>query len=290
MPPDDPTTRIAPESPSGSDPAPEPAASPTPTVDLSNYVSREDYARLEGMLARQDQILQQIAGGRQAAPAPVDSGPHYTDDQLIEMLESGEGRKILEAQRYINKQTMQPLAREFVQFRDNTVHTAATFNREIAAARGTMPHLTDPGVKRSMDEFMAQMPTEAHANPQALQLAYAHAIAQPDNFKRLVNAEVEAELRRRAQGDEPTGMPAAGAPAGRVPNTTQAGVPSVRDLLGEDAVRAIRAQGYRDADAWVRASQGGRYKNWSEYAKAIQADQAANTDAEADADYDRSLQ
>lgn len=282
----DPNTPSDPANPPTSE---TPAA--TPTVDLSNFVSREEYARLEGMLTQVNQTVQHIAGGRQAAPAPVDPGPQYTDDQLAEMLESGEGRKVLEAQRYIARQQMAPFAREFVTFRDNTISTAAQFNREIAEARGTMPHASDPGVKSVMNEFLAKMPTDAHANPEVLKLAYEHAVAQPENFKRLVDREVEAELRRRAGGDDPTGTPDRGAPAGRLPASGGGDVPTVRELLGKDAADMIRSQGYRSADDWVRASQRGRYKSWKEMATAIINDPANAAPGGGDDDqYDRSLQ
>lgn len=268
-----------------------PATPAAPALDTTNFVSREDYARLEGMLAQQGAILQQIAGGQQrVVQQPEPTGPRYTDDQLAEMLESGDGRKILEAQRYIANQQMAPFAREFVEFRGQTVQTAAQFNREIAEARGTMPHASDAGVRRSMDEFLAKLPAEAHANPEALQLAYAQAIARPENFQRLMKQEVEAELRRRAGGDETVLPPAGGARSReRVPETPGSTVPTVSELLGPDAANAIRAQGYTNVDDWVRKSQRGRFKNWKEYAASIQEQQAREAEFNPD-DIDPRLQ
>lgn len=269
------------------EPADPPAAAPaaTPQLDTSNFVSREDYARLQGQL---DALMASQGRVPQAAPqAPA--GPQYTDDQLAEMLESGEGRKILEAQTFITQRTMAPFAREFVQFRDATTQTAGVLNREIAEARGYLPHASDPGVKREMDAFLAKLPPDAQANPEAIKLAHAHAVATPENFKRLVDQQVEAELRRRAGGDEPTGTPQSGAPAGRVPATPGSQVPTVSELLGPEAARAIRDQGYHSADEWVRKSQRGRFNTWAEMAKSIQADEAKQSGAANDA-VDRSLQ
>lgn len=270
----------------------EPLATPetpaAPAVNLDNYVSREDYARLEGQLAQMGQQLAQVGARAVAVPEPA-RGPQYTEDQLAEMLESGEGRKILEAQRFITQQTMAPFAGEFIRFRDATTQTAATLNRGVAEARGLLPHAADAGVKRSMDEFLAKLPADAQANPEAITLAHAHAVAQPENFKRLVDQQVEAELRRRAGGDDPVGAPVRGAPAGRVPSSGDGATPTVSELLGPDAARAIRDQGYSTADEWVRKSQRGRYKTWADYAKAIQADQTAQSGADA-ASEDRFLQ
>lgn len=253
---------------------PEAAPVAAPNVDLTNYVSREDYARLEGMLAQQGQMLQQIAGGQARAVPEPQRGPQYTDDQLSEMLESGEGRKILEAQRYIAAQQLSPLAHEFVQFRDNTMQTASSINRELAEARGRLPHAADPGVKRAMDDFLAQLPPGAQANPQAIELAHAHAVARPENFQRLIDQQVEAKLRQRAEGGTPTGTPTTGAPTGsRVP-TSGGDTPTVSQLLGPEAAAAIRAQGHRSADEWVRKSQRGRFTTWAEYAKEIQKQEA----------------
>jgi len=266
MPLDDPTLNEPADAPAAA-----PAAAP-PAVDLTGYVSRDDYLRMEGQLAQMGAQLQQLAGGQARAVAP-DPGPVYSDEQLAEMLESGEGRKVLEANRYITRQTVAPLAGEFVSFRENTMHTAAGINRELAETRGRLPHANDPAVKRSMDEFLSALPAGAQANPQAIELAHAHAVARPENFKRLVDQQVEAELRRRAGGDEPIGS-GTGAQAGaRVPSGAGGDIPTIRELLGDDAANAVRSKG-QTADQFTFRATRGKFKKWGEYAKHIQGQQA----------------
>lgn len=265
----DETTTNAPTDQPPSDKPPEPA------FDPAKYVSREDYSRLEAQLAHMSGQVSGMAAsmGRQVAPAPAPVKT-YSDDELAEMLESGDGRKVLAAQRYITESTMRPVVDEFSQFRGATIATAESLGRDIVEARGLIPFYKDPEIKRQVDAFMNTLPPEARANKESLVLAHNYVVGDPSNFERLMKARVEEELRKR-QGTP--NSPDAGTPQGaRVPQTGKPGVPSVKDLLGDAAAQALRFKGQTEDEFARRLG----YKTWAEYAAVIEADQAASAGEE----------
>ncbi len=271
MPPDDPTKTDPAIAEGATPPAETPAA---PAIDPAKFVSRDDYDNLRAQLAHMNGQIAGMAAtaNRQVAPPP-DPGPQYTDGDLAEMLESGDGRKILAAQRYINRQELLPIAQEFNTFRAGTIATAESLGRELVESSGKIPYYKDPDIRRQVDAFMNTLPPEARANKESLVLAHNYVVGQPENMDRIVKQRVEEEIRKRA-GDAK--VPDATATGGRIPASGGSLTPSVKDLLGEGAALALRAQG-RSPDEFAKRIG---YKNWAEYAAYIEKEQQDNAEEE----------
>lgn len=273
MPPEEITKPV----PSDADPAATPPVETPPAAAPATVtVSQEQWDRLNAQVAHMGGQIQGMAASvnRAPPPAPVDTGPQYSDEQLAEMLESGEGRKILAAQRYIADQQTRPLVNEFVNFRSATLVTAESLGREVVEASGKIPHYKDPDIKRQVDAFLSTLPVEARANKESLVLAHNYVVGQPENFERLVKARVDEEVRKRA-GD--ARVPDASTAGGRVPASAGSTVKGVEDLLGKGAAQALRAQG-RSADEFAKRMG---YKTWAEYAAVIEKDQQESEGEEA---------
>jgi hypothetical protein len=232
-------------------------------------------------------VIETLQGqaARAGVQAPPPTPPRVvSDDELVEMLESGDARKVIQANKIIASQAIQPLVGEFINFRGATLSTAATLHREVAEARGKLPHASDAGVKRSMDAFMQQLDPAAQANPEAIQLAYAHAVAQPENLQRIIDQQVEAKLRERGGGTEASSDVATG--GRRIPGENDAaGTPTVTQLFGAHTANALKRQGKSPDDFAKRQRKpgGGRFANWKEYADHVAAEQAAEMGEEEEA-------
>lgn len=267
---------VASTTPAAGAPAPDAAAPPAAPPPATVTVTQEQWDRMQAQLAHMTGVVETLQGqaGRPVVverPPAAPTEPTYTDEQLAEMLESGEGPKILAAQRYITRQTMLPLAQTFDQFRGATIATAESLGRDIVEARGLIPHYKDPEIRRQVDAFMATLPPEARANKDALVLAHNYVVGQPENLKKIVEREVEAELRRRAGAAEGTPGPAGSRE--RVPERDPNAVPTVTELFGDAAAAAIRRQG-RTPDEFAKRMSRGKFKSWADYAKHVVAQQA----------------
>jgi len=244
-------------------PAPEtPAAAPTATETVT--LSKEQYDNLIAQNAhlsgRMDAL--QAGAGRQVIVERPPPEPTISEEQLAEMLESGEGRKILEAQKYIARQTQRPLEDAFVQFRGATMQTAEALGREVVEARGLIPHYSDPEIKRDVDAFLGNLPPEARANKDSLILAHNYVVGKPEHQKRIIAREVEAELRRRAGATEPGTPPAQSSE--RVPGGDGKPAMTLTDLFGPETAAAVKLQG-KTPDEFIRKFTRGRAKSLAEY-------------------------
>lgn len=259
MPPDETTTSV-PAAPAADAPPTTPPAAPPDTVTIS----REEWDRFNARMAHLDGQVQGMvaSAGRQAPPPPVPEVT-YTDEQLAEMVDQG-GLQAVKAHRYIAQQQMRPVVDEFVNFRAATITTAESLGRDVVEASGKIPHYKDPEIKRQVDAFMATLPPEARANKESLVLAHNYVVGQPENFERLVTKRVEEEVRKRAGNPNVADATTA---AGRVPASPGSTVPSVRELLGDGAAQALKAQG-RTPDEFAKRMG---YKSWEAYAKEIES-------------------
>lgn len=264
MPPEETTTPApAAETPTAETP---PAAAPATVT-----ITQEQWDRMNAQMHHMGGQLAAL-GAAQAnvrVTAPPPAAPLYTEEQLAEMLESGEGRKILAAQRYIADQATAPVRAEFGAFREATMVTAGDLGRDIVEASGKIPFYKDPEIKRQIDSFMATLPAEALANKESIVLAHNYVVAQPENLDRIIKSKVEEEMRKRSGNP---GVPDATTAGGRVPASGGTTVPTVAELLGDSSAQALRAQG-KTPDEFARRIG---HKSWAEYAKFIQSEQAGD--------------
>lgn len=265
MPPQEPPTT---EKPAPAEtPAADAAATPQPTMVS---IPEEQWNNIQAKLAHLGGQVEGMAAavGRTPPPAPPPER-HWSDEELAEMLESGEGAKILKAQRIIQAQAMRPLVDDFVNFRSATISTAERLGRGNVVAQGLAPYYNDPDIKRQIDETMEKLAPEVRANEQTFIMIHDSVVGKKENIDRIVKKEVDAELRRRAGTPD---APDVGSAAGRVPASRGSSVPSVTELLGADAAQALKLQG-RSADEFARRMG---YKTWADYAKEIESQSPAD--------------
>lgn len=135
--------------------------------------------------------------------------------------------------------------------------TEALANLTKAQVLGTKPHYAR--FKKDIDATLNTMPANVRMRPEVMDFVYNSVIGQ--NLDALQKEDRERVLRGDAQqGDAPSGD------RGN-PKKGNDAVPSVSELLGEDAALALRNKGI-DADAMSRRLG---YKTWADYAKVIQA-------------------
>ena len=228
--------------------------SPAAPAAVPPSVSQSDFAILQNELKQQTASLNQLQGAyaalqqQRAAPA---AQPEVTDAQLQEWLESGEGEKILRANRVMQAQSAQANTAQVEQLRQQSIAIAGPLARKVAA--GDMPHYNE--FKGDIDAVLNALPADALTNPEAYTFAHNQIVAKPENIKRIVDREVEAELRRRTQ--QAAVEPPAG-PAGRVVTTQLPdGVPTPEQVFPDmkpdfDLQHWMKVMGYADWPDFVK--------------------------------------
>ena len=246
---------------------PEPAAAAAPPTVT---ITQEEWDRTRASLAHMEGALGVLQGNANrpvvvappAAPAKV-----YSDAELAEMMESGDGQKMLIAQRVLLQQQVQPVVEDYQRFRANTMHMQGETGRALVELEGKIPYYKDPAIKKQVDEFLATLPPEAQANKQAIEFAHNYVIAKPENLDKIVKERVEAELRKRGG---PAGALDTGGGGDRIPEGGSK-VPTVAEVLGEGAAQALRSKG-ESADQWAMKT----FKmSWADYAAMAMEDQAS---------------
>lgn len=242
-----------------------PETEETPSQPTANSVSREDYEKLQAQLAHMGETVNYLRGqaealGRQPPPPATPAEPAISDDELAEMLESGDGRQILKAQRYLQAQETKRLEAVNEQRYQNIVAMGTAITQRQIKADYPLYH-TDPAIKRDVDQLFASVAPEARANPEAWDFIYRQVTASPQHYDRILNQKVEEEIRRRTAGDVSVTDPAQ-QPSGRMVKKP-GGTPTVEELFGSDVARTFQNLG-RNPDDLARDLG---YASWDDYVK-----------------------
>ena len=240
---------------------PETPAAPTPQYASQAAVDAlvASTAHLQGGM---NTILQALGQTLQHQQAPVPQAPEFNEEQLAEMMESGEGKQIVRAQRFIAAQENARL-RAYV---DEQQQATLAIGQELTQrlVKNDMPlYGQDPEIARDVDALMGQMHPAARANPKAFELCYRQVLADPKHFDRVVARKVEEEIRRRATDaaglvSDPTTGASSRAPV-RKPGEKV--IPSAAEILGPENAHAL-AQIGKDENSFARELG---YKDWTDF-------------------------
>jgi len=238
----------------------EPTAEPS---DAPETVPREDLdrvmARLDETTALNQRLLSALEG-REAPRAPQPPAPEPEPDIVITDDDEGDARTTKLIQR-----AMKPLREQINQFTNLGVQTISRVSERTAmAGLSESDRLIATRYKKDLDAYLSNIAPQVRMNPESLE--WCLKLVKADHFDELTNERVEAAGRQVVK----TAKPGAPAPRGTatVAAATEGGTPTPEDLFGKDSaqVRAIEERG--GPDAWAKRSSQGRFKNWSEYAKA----------------------
>lgn len=222
----------------------------------------------EGIKTRLDTFERSGGGGQFQQPQYTPpSTPSYQDEivkleKQIESLDTqidtlaDEGKptaSLRKQQRDLEKQvTRLQIKNEDI---DPTINAGIGVIDQISAemSRGKMPYYDI--VKKDVEASLAQLPPSQRMNPQVRQAAYQLAVGQ--NVGKILAAQKEEVLRSAAQ--DPNLTP--GASNGRNGAKSDPSTPKPKDILGKEAIQAIKAKGLTVDQEYQRRG----YANWEDY-------------------------
>jgi hypothetical protein len=237
--------------PESSAPSAEPVAAPAPS-----FVPADEFKQFQTTITSTLDALREgisairASGGTVAPSAPA--APRITEEEFDQAMAAGDGKT---ARAYIAQQR-DDLKREHIDPLSSTgLDAVANLTKQITF--GAMPRYAK--YAKEIDALVAQMPSAARLNGEALRLAYDAVVGRHAD-------EIEAEARDMAA--RRTTEPPEAAPAGRrgvrVPTGDRA--PTVEEFAGQEGVQALAELGRsgRSADDFARALG---YKDWKSYIK-----------------------
>ena len=236
------------------------SASPTEPAAAPQYATRDEVLAIaESMKALALTIQQGHAS--QAAP-PATPTPTYDDptmEQITTDLQNGDAKSL---QKYLENHERKLVDRVVRPMEQKGYSAIAQQAERIAMNDPNMPHYAR--FKKEINEVMKPCSLEQRADPLAYQTAYNIVVGM--NYEKLRKEEVEAAIRKATESAD-----GGTAPSGAKPKYAE-GVPSVKDLLGEQAERELANAGWTP-DQWAQKFYAS--KDWPEAAAKIQAFNAA---------------
>lgn len=191
---------------------------------------------------------------------------NVSDEELEQLLADGKGAsKFRQMVRSESGQRTRALEQRLNDMQANIDNTLALHGGRIADADTTgMPYRNDPRFKKLIDAGVNAFPKNLRARPDIIKAVHDRVVGE--NVKLVIEAERETALR--AARGTPDGTPPPGGGAGARLGLTPAGeLPTVLELLGEDAEATLIAKS-QSPDEFSRKL--GYKGGWADYAAVIQ--------------------